>query len=130
MAEGRRLTKVRLADFLRGLKTLIGKAPRPRRQINRSLIPSPPPPAPNRGRALPYHGRGLVLLERADTRRTSFRCRRNHSGPRLPRDPHDFQLLEGLPHPDEAAPSPRGIDDDAGKSRLELLPQLVAHRLL
>jgi len=48
MAGGRRLTKVRLADFSRQLKTLIDKAQRLRDEINRSLIAAtPPPPAPD-----------------------------------------------------------------------------------
>ncbi|HYS26670.1 MAG TPA: hypothetical protein VEP46_13755 [Vicinamibacterales bacterium] len=47
MAGGRRLTKVRLADFSRQLKTLIDKAQRLRDEINRSLIAAAPPPAPN-----------------------------------------------------------------------------------
>jgi hypothetical protein len=47
MAGGRRLTKVRLADFSRQLKTLIDKAQRLRDEINRSLIAATPPPAPN-----------------------------------------------------------------------------------
>jgi hypothetical protein len=53
MAEGRRLTKVRLADFSRQLKTLIDKAQRLRDEINRSLIAATPPPAPNGGRRGP-----------------------------------------------------------------------------
>jgi len=53
MAEGRRLTKVRLADFSRQLKTLIDKAQRLRDEINRSLIAATPPPAPNGGRRAP-----------------------------------------------------------------------------
>jgi len=43
MARGRRLTKVRLADFSRQLKTLIDKAQRLRDQINRSIIAAAPP---------------------------------------------------------------------------------------
>jgi hypothetical protein len=49
MAGGRRLPKVRLADFSRQLKTLIDKAQRLRDEINRSLIAATPPPAPNGG---------------------------------------------------------------------------------
>jgi hypothetical protein len=41
------MTKVRLADFSRQLKTLIDKAQRLRDQINRSLIAATPPPATN-----------------------------------------------------------------------------------
>jgi len=44
---GRRLTKVRLADFSRQLKTLIDKAQRLRDEINRSIIAATPPPPPN-----------------------------------------------------------------------------------
>jgi hypothetical protein len=49
MAGGRRLTKVRLADFSRQLKTLIDKAQRLRDEINRSIIAAAPPPAANGG---------------------------------------------------------------------------------
>jgi hypothetical protein len=42
MAGGRRLTKVRLADFSQQLKTLIDKAQRLRDQINRSIIAATP----------------------------------------------------------------------------------------
>ena len=45
MAETRRLTKDRLADFSRRLKTLIDKAQDLRDEINRSLIAATPPPA-------------------------------------------------------------------------------------
>ncbi len=45
MAEMRRVTKVRLADFSRQLKTLIDKAQHLRDEINRSLIAPPTPPA-------------------------------------------------------------------------------------
>ena len=38
------MTKVRLADFSRQLKTLIDKAQRLRDEINRSLIAATPPP--------------------------------------------------------------------------------------
>jgi len=47
MAGGRRLTKVRLADFSRQLKTLIDKAQRLRDEINRSIIATTPPPPPD-----------------------------------------------------------------------------------
>jgi len=47
MAGGRRLTKVRLADFSRQLKTLIDKAQRLRDEINRSIIATTPEPPPN-----------------------------------------------------------------------------------
>jgi hypothetical protein len=43
------MTKVRLADFSRQLKTLIDKAQRLRDEINRSIIATTPPPAPNGG---------------------------------------------------------------------------------
>jgi hypothetical protein len=39
------MTKVRLADFSRQLKTLIDKAQRLRDEINRSIIATTPPPA-------------------------------------------------------------------------------------
>jgi hypothetical protein len=42
MAGSRRLTKLRLADFSRQLKTLIDKAQRLRDEINRSLIAATP----------------------------------------------------------------------------------------
>jgi len=45
MAAGQRLTKVRLADFSRQLKTLIDKAQLLRDEINRSIIARTPPPA-------------------------------------------------------------------------------------
>jgi hypothetical protein len=45
MAETRRVTKVRLADFSRQLKTLIDKAQHLRDEINRSLIATTTPPA-------------------------------------------------------------------------------------
>ena len=45
MAEGRRLTNVRLADFSRQLKTLIDKAQRLRDEINRSIIAATPAPS-------------------------------------------------------------------------------------
>jgi hypothetical protein len=44
MARGRRLTKVRLADFSRQLKTLIDKAQSLRDEINRSILATMPPP--------------------------------------------------------------------------------------
>ena len=47
MAGGRRLTKVRLGDFSRQLKTLIDKAQQLRDEINRSIIASTPTPPPN-----------------------------------------------------------------------------------
>jgi hypothetical protein len=47
MAERRRLTKNRLANFSRQLKTLIDKAQHLRDEINRSLIASTPPPTPS-----------------------------------------------------------------------------------
>ena len=50
MAGGRRLTKVRLADFSRQLKTLIDKAQRLRDQINRSIIATTPPPESSESR--------------------------------------------------------------------------------
>jgi hypothetical protein len=43
----RRLTKDRLADFSRQLKTLIDKAQRLRDEINRSIIATTPPPLPD-----------------------------------------------------------------------------------
>jgi hypothetical protein len=46
----RRLTKVRLADFSRQLKTLIDKAQRLRDEINRSIIATTPPPPAGNGR--------------------------------------------------------------------------------
>jgi hypothetical protein len=42
MARGRRLTRVRLTDFSRQLKTLIDKAQRLRDEINRSIIATAP----------------------------------------------------------------------------------------
>jgi hypothetical protein len=45
MAETRPITKDRLADFSRQLKTLIDKAQHLRDEINRSLIAATPPPA-------------------------------------------------------------------------------------
>jgi len=45
MARVRRLTKVRLADFSRRLKTLIDKAQHLRDEINRSILATTPPPA-------------------------------------------------------------------------------------
>jgi hypothetical protein len=45
MAGGRRLTKVRLADFSRQLKTLIDKAQQLRDEINRSIIAATPTPS-------------------------------------------------------------------------------------
>ena len=50
MAESRRVTKVRLADFSRQLKTLIDKAQHLRDEINRSLITTTSPPADSRAR--------------------------------------------------------------------------------
>ena len=53
MPAGRRLTRVRLADFSRQLKTLIDKAQRLRDEINRTIIattPTPPPDAAARRR--------------------------------------------------------------------------------
>ena len=47
MPPGRRLTKVRLADFSRQLKALIDKAQGLRDEINRSIIASAPPRANN-----------------------------------------------------------------------------------
>jgi len=47
MAGGRRMTKVRLADFSRQLKMLIDKAQHLRDEINRSIIASTPPPPPD-----------------------------------------------------------------------------------
>jgi hypothetical protein len=44
---GRRLTKDRLADFSRQLKTLIDKAQQLRDEINRSIIATTPPPVPD-----------------------------------------------------------------------------------
>jgi len=49
MAGGRRLTKVRLADFSRQLKTLIDKAQRLRDEIDRSIIATTPEPPPTNG---------------------------------------------------------------------------------
>jgi len=45
------MTKVRLADFSRQLKTLIDKAQRLRDEINRSIIATMPPPSPPDGAA-------------------------------------------------------------------------------
>jgi len=45
MTETRGVTKDRLADFSRQLKTLIDKAQDLRDEINRSLIAAAPPPA-------------------------------------------------------------------------------------
>ena len=59
MAGGRRLTKVRLADFSRQLKTLIDKAQQLRDEINRSIIASTPTPPPN----------GVAVRRRARSRR-------------------------------------------------------------
>jgi len=47
----RRLTKDRLADFSRQLKTLIDKAQRLRDEINRSIIAATPPPSERRSSA-------------------------------------------------------------------------------
>ncbi|HEY3092717.1 MAG TPA: hypothetical protein VGJ52_06460 [Vicinamibacterales bacterium] len=49
MPGGRRLTRGRLANFSRQLKTLIDKAQSLRDEINRSIIAATPPPAPNGG---------------------------------------------------------------------------------
>jgi hypothetical protein len=49
MAGGQRVTRGRLADFSRQLKTLIDKAQRLRDEINRSIIASTPSPLPNGG---------------------------------------------------------------------------------
>lgn len=54
MAAGRRLTKVRLANFSRQLKTLIDKAQRLRDEINRSIIATTPAAPPT---AAPVHPR-------------------------------------------------------------------------
>jgi hypothetical protein len=43
MPAARRLTRVRLADFSRQLKSLIDKAQRLRDEINRSIIAATPP---------------------------------------------------------------------------------------
>jgi hypothetical protein len=48
MAGGRRMTRVRLADFSRQLKTLIDRAQQLRDEINRSIIATTP--------AAPSHG--------------------------------------------------------------------------
>jgi hypothetical protein len=53
MAERRRLTKNRLADFSRQLKTLIDKAQYLRDEINRSLIATATPPAAGHPRSRP-----------------------------------------------------------------------------
>ena len=50
MAGARRLTKDRLADFSRQLKTLIDKAQQLRDEINRSIIATTPPPEANGSR--------------------------------------------------------------------------------
>lgn len=47
MAARQRLTKVRLTDFSRRLKTLIDKAQRLRDEINRCILAATPPPAAN-----------------------------------------------------------------------------------
>jgi hypothetical protein len=46
----RRLTKDRLTEFSRQLKSLIDKAQRLRDEINRSIIAASPPPADRRPR--------------------------------------------------------------------------------
>jgi hypothetical protein len=51
MTGARRMTKVRLADFSRQLKTLIDKAQRLRDEINRWIIATTPPPSPPDGEA-------------------------------------------------------------------------------
>jgi len=58
MAGVRRVTKVRLADFSRQLKTLIDKAQRLRDEINRSIIATTPPPSPPDGAAARRRGSG------------------------------------------------------------------------
>jgi hypothetical protein len=49
----RRLTKDRLAEFSRQLKTLIDKAQRLRDEINRSIIANTPPPEAGARRSPP-----------------------------------------------------------------------------
>jgi hypothetical protein len=51
--ETRRVTKDRLADFSRQLKTLIDTAQHLRDEINRSLIAATPPPATGGSRRRP-----------------------------------------------------------------------------
>ena len=51
-------------------------------------------------------------------------------GPPAAGEAHRLQLLERLPHADEADAAAGGVDDDVRERALELLRQLVSHRLL
>lgn len=57
MTETRRVTKDRLANFSRRLKTLIDKAQDLRDEINRSLIAAAPPPPADGSRRRAFRAR-------------------------------------------------------------------------
>ena len=82
------------------------------------------------GCALPFLRCGGTLLERAHDWRASLGLGRDHPRPLAADEAHRLQLLERLPHADQADAAAGGVHDHVGQRALHLLPQLVAHRLL
>src|SRR5262249_16785634 len=69
-------------------------------------------------------------LKAFDNRRTPCRWHRDHPRPLRSNPAQALHLLESLPHPDQPHAAAGRIDDRVGQLALELLPQLVGHRLL
>src|SRR5206468_10709462 len=78
----------------------------------------------DRCRMLPPLGELVAVLEGADDRRAALGLDREHPRPLPPYQPHRLQLVECLPHADEACAAAGRIEDRVWKLPAELLGEL------
>src|SRR5918998_1776872 len=78
----------------------------------------------------PGRGEALAAFECPDDGGAALRLHADHPRPFPAYQPERFQLPERLPHPDQARPPSRRVDDHVGKAPVPLLRQLQPHRLL
>src|SRR6185437_9857083 len=78
----------------------------------------------DRGGILPPFRELLALLECSDHRRTSFGLHRIHARPLRADEADRLQLVEPLPHADEACAAAGRIEDRIGQLPAELLGEL------
>ena len=71
-----------------------------------------------------------ALLKRLHDRRAALGLDRVHPRPLRADEAHRLHLREGLPHADEAGAAAGRVEDRVGQRPVELLRDLVAHRLL
>src|SRR5262249_62356156 len=71
-----------------------------------------------------------TVIEGADDWRATGGLHAEHSRALRPDSPYLFHFVKGLPHADEARASAGRIEDHVRQFPIELLDQLVSHRLL